>query len=198
MKPKDLTIEALENAIDLPAEKWHGKCSELAWAAIGVLGHGDYAYGHYGGHVDPNGYWGSRPIFAMRHGWVLLESGRILDPTRWSFENVEPYIYIGSAKDYDEGGNAVRSMIRRPCPSADKGEPVNLKETLASKLLFEKVTGTPFEKITREQACWVANLSYDELDFAVGAIYETLIANGMQVFIPIDNYNRAKREGRVK
>lgn len=197
MKPEDLTIEKLEAAYGKPASEWHGKCSELAWAAIAVLGQGNYAYGHYHGPVDTDGYWTDRSF--QRHGWVLLDDGRILDPTRWSFENVEPYIYIGRNKtDYDEGGNALRSMLEQPCPSPSEGTPIQLKEVMASASLFEHLTKTPFDKMTREQVVWVANLSYQRLDFAVASIYATLIANDMRVFIPIDNYNRAVREGRIK
>ncbi len=197
MNPEDLTIEAIEEYYELPAEKWHGRCSELAHAAIGVLEQGHYAYGHYLGHVDPDGHWGDRGLH--RHGWVLLDDGRIVDPTRWSFENVKPYIYIGdNDADYDEGGNRLRGALARPCPSAKDGELANLEEVMASAMLFEHLTSTPFAEMTRAQAVWVANLSYADLGFAVASIYETLITNGMKVFIPVDNYNMAVREGRVK
>jgi len=123
LKPEDLTIEALESSVNLAAELWHGKCSELAWAAIELLGHGDYAYGHYLGYVDPKGYWGKYSPFSMRHGWALLEDGRILDPTRWSFENVEPYIYVGDAKDYDEGGTNCVACCEDPALQPTKVSP---------------------------------------------------------------------------
>ena len=197
MKPEDLTIEMLEEAWEHPAEEWHGKCSQLAHTAIAVLGHGNYAYGHYHGDVDPDGFWENRAF--QRHGWVLLDDGRVLDPTRWSFENVEPYIYIGeNDSDYDEGGNAVRTAFRMPCPNVEDGDPADLEEIMSSRYFFEELTGTPFNKITRQQAAWVASESYDRLGFAVAPVYETLIANDLQVFIPIDNYNRAVREGRIK
>ncbi len=197
MNPEDLTIEAIEEYYELPAEKWHGRCSELAHAAIDILERGNYAYGHYLGRVDPEGYWDARGV--LRHGWVLLDDGRIVDPTRWSFENVEPYIYIGENDgDYDEGGNKLRTALTQPCPSAKDGELANLEEVMCSATLFEHLTSTPFAEMTRDQAVWVANLSYGDLDFAVASIYSTLIAGGMEVFIPIDNYNMAVREGRIK
>ena len=198
MKPEDLTVEDLEIETHIPSYKWHGKCTLIAHSAHGFVG-GHEVYGKYEGRVDEDGYWGDRRALPNNHGWVLLDDGRVLDPTRWSFENVEPYIYIGSDEDYDEGGNRMRSVFQRPCPSAEDGQPLaNLKEVFASAPLFERLTKTPFEKITRDQACWVANLSYDELDLAVASIYETLIANKMKVYIPIDNIKRAIREGRIK
>ena len=199
MKPENLTIETLEKALDAPAQKWHGQCSAIAHAAVDVLENGHYIYGDYVGHMDKDGYWAGRAAMGgTHHAWVLLGDGRVLDPTRWSFENVEPYIYIGSDEDYDEGGNQMRAAFRRPCPSAEDGPLANLKDVFGSAPLFERMTKTPFEEMTRDQACWVANMPYDELDFAVASIYETLIANKMGVYIPIDNRKRAIREGRIK
>lgn len=196
MKPEDLTIEALEQSVGERAFMWHGRCTFIAHHACKFIG-GHEIYGSYLGHVDKDGYWGSRRTLPNNHGWVLLDDGRVLDPTRWSFENVEPYIYIGSGKDYDEGGNQMRAAFREPCPNVKDGRPANMKEVFASAPLFEHLTGTPFDEMTREQAVWVANSPYDELDFAVASVYETLIANHMTAFIPIDNLRRAQREGRV-
>ncbi len=198
MKPEDLTIEDIENKLDLPTEHWHGKCTLIAHYAHWFIG-GHEIYGKYQGPIDEDGYWENRRALPNNHGWVLLDDGRILDPTRWSFENVEPYIYIGkNDDDYDEGGNNMRAAFRQPCPSARDGRPANMKEVVASAPLFERLTNAPFNEMTIEQALWVANTPYDELDFAVASIYETLIANKMGAFIPIDNIKRAIREGRIE
>lgn len=197
MKPEDLTIEDIEQSVGNPTSDWHGACTLIAHHAWKLVG-GHEIYGKYQGRVDKDGYWGGRRTLPNNHGWVLLDDGRILDPTRWSFENVEPYIYIGSGGDYDEGGNNMRAAFRQPCPSAENGRPANMKEVVASAPLFEHLTDTPFDEMTCEQAVWVANAPYEELDFAVASIYETLIANKMGAFIPIDNLKRAIREGRVK
>jgi len=198
MKPEDLTIEELERALDMSADQWHGKCTLIAHYACKLVG-GHEIYGSYLGPVHKDGYWGNRRMLPNNHGWVLLDDGRVLDPTRWSFEHKDPYIYIGkNDDDYDEGGNKMRAAFRSPCPSADQGRPANLKEVLCSAPLFEQLTNTPFDKITIEQAAWVANTPYDELDFAVAPIYETLIQNEMDAYIPIDNLRRAQREGRIK
>lgn len=37
-----------------------------------------------------------------RHCWILLENGKILDPTRWVFEGTKPYIYCGENDFYIE------------------------------------------------------------------------------------------------
>jgi len=63
--------------------------------------------------------------------------------------------------------------------------------------LFEHLTDTPFSKITWAQAHWVASLTFEELDFSVADIYETLKDNELKALIPHDNWLRAVREGRI-
>jgi hypothetical protein len=197
MKPEEITIESLEEASGIPVDKWHGKCALLAHCAAELLHEECHElYGHYKGEIDETGYWTNRII--TRHGWVLLEDGRVLDPTRWSFENVEPYIYLEyNDEDYDEGGDKLREDLEKPCPPPD-GKLANMKECLASAPLFERLTKTQFDKLTVNQVGWVANLSYHSLDFAVGHIYKTLIENNFGAIIPLDNKQRAIREGRLK
>lgn len=101
MKPEDLTIEAVEKAIGIPSGKWHGRCYEVACLVVKAkLVHGTAVYGHYKGPVAKTGYWASRQdqVF-QRHGWIVLDDDRILDPTRWSFENKKPYLYLFEPPD---------------------------------------------------------------------------------------------------
>lgn len=195
MKPEKLTIKKLEQVSGMKTDQWHGQCTVFSALACSLVG-GHDIYGDYCGPVDSEGYWKNRLGLPIHHGWVLLDDGRILDPTRWSFENIAPYIYLDfNDRDYDEGGNVKRAMFRRPCPGPG-GVLADFKPSTAD-MLFEHLTKTPYEKMTREQAFWVANLGYDELDFAVGGIYETLLDNDMEAAIPIDNLRRARREGRL-
>lgn len=196
MKPEDLTIEDLEKTIGLPSDRWHGKCTLVSAYAQKLVG-GHDVYGDYLGPVDPDGYWGSRRNFPNHHGWVLLNDGRILDPTRWSFEGADPYIYLGhNKKDYDEGSNRMRANLLGPCP-APKGETANLKFAFGAETFFEKLTGTPADELTVNQVHWVANIPYEHLDFAVYPVYQTIVDNKMSAYIPIDNRKRAEREGRL-
>jgi len=202
-KPEDLTIEICEKGIGESAHKWHKRCHEIAHRIVDAgLVEGNVCYGHYLGPVDPDGRWGKRNSFGFqRHGWILLPDGRILDPTRFSFENKEPYLYISNnTNEYDEGGNVFRGVMMQPCPSPDEThskKKLKLKAPIESKRLFEMLTDTPFDKMTFEQFVWVANVPYDQLDFAVGPIYQVLIENSLSALIPIDNKTRAKREGRI-
>ena len=200
MRPSDLIISHIEKAIDLPASEWHGKCTLISQAVVQLgLVTGDAVYGHYRGPVDHSSYWAGRSACGfIQHGWVLLRDGRVLDPTRFSFENADPYIHIGSADpDYDEGGSIWRAITRGPCPEAG-GKPAGMKaRSQIIEGLFEHLTKTPFDKMTWAQAHWVANLSFEELSFALSDIYETLEENEAKALIPHDNWEKALRDGRM-
>lgn len=96
MRPEELTIPLIEKAIQWPVATWEGNCYTVACAIVEAgLIKGRAVYGHYKGPVADTGYWAKRKgqLF-QRHGWIMLEDDRIMDPTRWSFEDKEPYIAI--------------------------------------------------------------------------------------------------------
>jgi hypothetical protein len=95
-KPERLTIAEVERAIGLKTSEWHGNCYSIACSILRAgLVEGRPAYGHYLGPVASTGYWASRRGSKFqRHGWIVLNDGRILDPTRWSFEDKKPYLAI--------------------------------------------------------------------------------------------------------
>jgi len=197
MKPEDLTVKDLEEELDLPTKEWHGKCSLPAHAAVGLLDGAQFIYGHYLGPIATDGYWGKRLGFPNHHGWVLLEDDRVLDPTRWSFENKKPYIYIGENDgDYDEGGDFIREKMVQPCPKA-QGNKVNLNISEPERVIIEKLVGMDISEVGSFQLHWLANLPYKSLDWAVGPVYDILIRHNLRAFIPIDNLRRASREGRI-
>lgn len=198
MKPENLTIEHLEKASGKPADTWHGACTLLAAHACEAVG-GAEVYGMYAGPVSLDGYWGDRPQL-NHHGWVQLEDGRILDPTRWSFENVKPYVYISEPSDeYDEGSDGLRMRLMKPCPDPSGTLP-GIEFRAAEKTLIERLTGTHASEVSLGQLVWMANLPYQilEQNLATGVVYTMLIANDLSAFIPLDNKLRAIREGRIE
>ncbi len=201
MRPSKLRVSHIEKAIGLPASEWHGKCMLISKSVVELdLVTGAAVYGHYLGPVDPSSFWATRSACGfIQHSWVLLRGGRILDPTRFSFENVDPYIHVGQVKpDYDEGGNIWRASMRKPCPEANGGKPAGMKAgSRIDEELFEHLTNTPFAKMTWAQAHWVANLTHEELDFSLTAIYKTLEENEAKALIPHDNWLKALRDGRI-
>ena len=196
-------LKALEEATKLPTSEWHGKCYQMACAMVNhKIAVGDPVYGHWLGPIDPTGYWKERhgsPF--VQHGWVLVPNGTIIDPTRWSFENVDPYIYIGPADHYDEGGNALRLSFERPCPTYVKPEDVTkdyqktvsldgLKEPALSFVLV--MMGNP-PGITSEMLFWLANLAPQRLGEHQDAIYSFLLDVELQAAIPMDNFRAWER-----
>lgn len=100
-KPDDLSIAQVERALGEKAEKWVARCYEIAGRIVAAgLVQGVAVYGHWKGPVDRHSHFGSRRNLPfIRHGWIQLDDGRVLDPTRWVFENARPYLYLGSPDD---------------------------------------------------------------------------------------------------
>lgn len=203
VEPEDLTVEDLEDLLDEDAMEWEGQCYRLAHAASKLV-KGRPVYGHYTGPVNEWGYWGDRAgLPFQQHGWVQLPDGRVLDPTRWLFEGADPYVYIGSDEDYDEGGNVFRSLLMKPPPRwGDEKRTVELSfsgaaaKAVRSLLGPEEVRGSGgVVKMNLGQAMWLANLPYDILSPHQKEIYDALIEKSLAAFIPLDNRLRAEAEG---
>jgi len=193
-----LTIEQCEQAIGIPAERWKGRCYEISCKIVeaGIVT-GRAVYGHYLGEVAKDGYFGHRSDLPFQgHGWILAAGHTLIDPTRWVFENVEPYLYIADEDDdvvidtYDEGGNLWReaNMIDPPPADAD-GEIVDVAE-LAETYAFDHVKQllNDVDYITTEHVFWLANLPPRILgDMFIIDIYVWIIGLGHGAFIPLDN-----------
>lgn len=98
-----LDIHKVADDIDFPIKDWPGKCYQVACALVdGGIVDGDAIYGHWVGPIHPKA-----PVFGgqnrpfTHHGWILMEDGTVVDPTRWVFENAKPYIFIGKPPEDD-------------------------------------------------------------------------------------------------
>lgn len=204
-----ITLQQLERAFGMPAKKWAGKCYGVACAASRLIARSRPICGHYLGKVCPTSMFATSALAGfVQHGWVLLKDGHVLDPTRWVFEGKKPYIYVGSAKDYDEGGNAHRTTMLGKPPEFDPDEKVVKIGTvmLASEpwcfvervLRLDRITEEDYEPGTVNvgQLHWLANLDPHTMEGHARAIYKMLKKLNLVGFIPIDN-RRAAEEGRV-
>jgi hypothetical protein len=103
-KPKELpTLAECEKVLGEKAEKWVARCYEISCRIVAAgLVDGVAVYGHWTGDVASGSYFATRSarLPFVNHGWILLKDGRVLDPTRWVFENVAPYLYIGEEPDH--------------------------------------------------------------------------------------------------
>lgn len=189
-----LTVETVRDAIGIPVDQWPSNCYAIAYQIVDAdLVKGVPRYGHYYGPVAAGS------IFAYRaqrlpfipHGWVELTGSRdgVLDPTRWVFEDRDPYIFIGAGDEYDAGGNRWRRATMQPPPAYD---PEDRRVPLAFDRAVEDAVlallGAP-PAITMPMAFWLANLPLDMLHGIARPVYQAFVDAGpaMAALLPIDN-----------
>lgn len=193
------TLEEAEEAIGIPADKWAGRCYEIASAFVkaGIVV-GKPRYGHFVGKVSPDGYFGSRSNHSfVRHGWIDIGDDEVVDPTRFAFENKSPYIYCGcNSGEYDIGGNIFRALMTRPCPEYNKGEAQKKLTFTDSEALLWVTYQLDIDFNRAEnmsvttsmgQLFWLGNLSLDSFNGHERDIYQALINAGLEAIIPLDN-----------
>lgn len=105
------TIDECVRALDWPTEQWRGQCYGVALALVkSKLIPGRAVYGHYYGPIArTSNPFGARAgtNFPVHHGWIIMEDDEtICDPTRWVFEDREPYLYYLNPCHCDDYGQA--------------------------------------------------------------------------------------------
>lgn len=191
-----MEIKIIEQTIGILTADWHGKCHEIASLLLTKnLTTGKLRYGHWLGPVHPNSIFACYPHGLVHHGWIEREDGSIVDPTRFEFEQLAPYIYMGKNDYYDAGGNQIKLANLRPSPpwnQSDKRELVILKDNnhILSKFIKENIDCRSTKDtiiIQVMQACWLANLPLQILEDAAKPVYAALIEAGEVGLIPYDN-----------
>lgn len=99
----NLTVADCVQAIGESAHAWKGRCHEIAARihAAGLVA-GRVVYGHWRGPISPRSHFASyRSLPFVHHGWIVTDedSGTVFDPTRWVFEAVRPYLFVGEPPD---------------------------------------------------------------------------------------------------
>jgi hypothetical protein len=197
VEPEFLTVADVAAAFADEPPRWVAQCYGVALSIVGSgLAEGRAAYGHYygpiarGSHFEPHA---ERPF--QRHGWVLLADGRILDPTRWVFEAVEPYLCLIAPSDqrhaqYDEGGDRVRSTMGSPAPPAEPAARLLLGDLdEASALVVADLIGH-LPPVSHQQAAWISSRSLLDLGDAARPILASIDDAGWSAFIPVDHRAR--------
>lgn len=200
MKTKTkLSVKDTEKILNLPVESWKGKCHWIATRLVEFDAiRGRAVYGHWIGQISPKSFYKARRHMPfVQHGWIIAEDNTIVDPTRWVFEAIEPYIYYGGDAeddielfDYDEGGNKWREAIIKPVPKFNK------KERIYSVVLSDDAQGflsellsqhNWFDTVSHDQMFWLANLPLNFFGPYVKEIYQWIVGVGLVALIPIDN-----------
>lgn len=200
----------LASMIDIPLDRWPGNCHQVASAVrdlVPVRGM-RLARGHWLGDVSRRSVYHQAPL---QHSWLLLEDGRILDPTRWAITSPGwPEIYCGPCDHYDEGARALAMAMPPPLPGASDGfdmlvsrlSPEGCRE-LDRLLAAGRSDGRSVATIVADGDPPVRpslvrlsdNLrmaARDDPDRVAGAggLYRFIADNGGKALLPIDSWNR--------
>lgn len=200
IKYKRPTVAEAEKAIGLTADRWKGNCYGIACAFVDKkLVEGVAVYGHWLGTVDVSSmFFPTSGLGFIQHGWIVMPHGKICDPTRWEFEGVSPYVYVGpNGGNYDEGGNQWREALMHPPPKFDIEEKtfeitseVMNSETwnfVEKKLELDYDSDQPIGVLTVRQLMWLANLSPRTLGQHAGVVLDALRKLDLHAFMPVDN-----------
>jgi len=181
--------------IGIPLEDWPGNCYAIACKIVetGLIeGSSKAVYGHWRGDIRPASMFYSTysRVGFVRHGWIRMATGMIIDPTRWVFEVKAPYIWAGMQGDeYDEGGNQLRQAMENPPPEYDpQARTVDLDWTgleCFTEEIYNLLGYTP--EIQLNHLFWLANLSLYTLGDLAVPVYELLVQNNFEALIPLDN-----------
>jgi hypothetical protein len=179
------------------AETWPGRCFEIACRLLdtGVDAHA--VYGLYSGWVSPAGYYAGRAhIGHHRHGWLVLADGRVFDPTRWVFENVAPYLFVGfdERDEYDVEMRRLRRALgfdAEQCPPFAAGGPMtrppaNLGgDPVVLAFVGQHCPGALGGVVSFDQLHWLAHQDPAFLGEAARPLFEAIVRAGYQACIPL-------------
>ena len=197
-------VTEVAKIIGVPVEEWKGNCHGISSLLLEhKLVVGKLRYGHWIGPVREKTLFSKYPRGIVRHGWVELENGTIVDPRRYIFEGVEPYIYVGKNDHYDAGGNRFRQSLMKPAPKYSKDErqvTLKIRRIVARKILEDMLDTTSHFGViyaTIKQVFWLANLPLDTFSGFAKPIYEAIMEVGYGAFIPIDNKTMVMEEPQI-
>jgi hypothetical protein len=201
----------------LPADWWEARSSTplASWvfncygAACEMQRHsmlpGRPRYGAWTGPIAPGSpFRQDAPI--TRHGWLELPDGRVADPTRWVFEAVPPYVYVGPNDHYDLGNDRLRQAAHHnqpfpesECPDCGERGCATIGMEL-TRLFAEEIGAETIEvdedlpigrnncRITVDQLFWIANLPIARLRRMMDSrmVLKAIMRNGQTATIPLD------------
>lgn len=189
-KYKSMTMSEIAEVINSPLDHWAGNCYGIASRMVehGLV-KGKVVYGKFLGDSSKGLF---KDTVIPNHAWVVTPDNKIVDPTRWVFDDVAPFMFETDVKDnhYDRGSNMLKEAFRTPPPEYNEDEKTfDVNDTridfiMALYLANQKVV----RKISVSQVVWLSSLSLMTLGSNAHDIFSWIENNGMRAFIPIDNY----------
>jgi hypothetical protein len=209
-----LSMASIGERIAVPVEDWPGRCFEIASKIVDSFDWQDAVavYGHYRGPISRKcTLFHGKPV--VHHGWILLKTGVIVDPTRWVFEARAPYVAVFrpwqrehldvfASMEYDEGGEVFNDMLRGERPEFSPDAPcVSLvgdeENTATVRAVMGRLLGTLLtrDRLSVDELRWLAKTPYSKLGDGASVLYPWLVNAGHRALIPIDYLRRAQRNG---
>jgi hypothetical protein len=188
-----LDPQAIGRVIGILPAKWNGRCHEVASLILdnGII-EGELCYGIYHGKISEDSTWsfcGGRKNL-VRHGWILLKSGAIYDPTRWCFFGYHPAIYVGPDTDYDHGANQLKQTLGICTPPAAGKTDIIVRMSGDKAKNVCSLLGIPHTNeipMSYAQCGWLCSRPLQTISNFAADLYTQVIALGHKVLIPIDN-----------
>jgi hypothetical protein len=184
-----ITVSKCERGIGIGAYEWPGRCHEIALMLVKFdVVKGAARYGVYWGPIAKRGRFAGRPF--SRHGWIERPRGGIIDPTRWVFEDVNPYIFVCDKRDpkveqYDLGGSRLHGLGTDP--PEHTGESYNGNRVVFPKRLHAWLHMTfGRTELDRTQLFWLAAQPPCVLNKQAAAIYAAFADAGHLAWVPFD------------
>lgn len=190
-------LDSVCDKMNFPLSEWAGQCYAVS---VSLLDYGiikGYArYGSYTGYIDPESmfYDECHESGVSRHGWIELEDGTIVDPTRWVFEHKEPYIYVGKNDCYEADPYTSYDIHRQhEKPPVYKKSSTNVVLSISdsARHMMHKVLREDRDEnsFTRAQLFWLCKANPIEYGVYRVEIYEALKKAGMRPHILEINWN---------
>ena len=181
-------INKIAKQINFPTKKWEGNCHGVATQIVesGMID-GKVERGYWKGDVSKRSIFYGKPL--IPHSWIRMSNGKIADPTRWCFEQVTPYIFVGGNDYYDVGGNDFRMENMTPCPEFNPShKECKIKFPKSCNKFVMNLIGNP-PYLTINHAMWISNLSLKVLSPYAKEIFTAFDKAKEGCLIPMDNYN---------
>lgn len=195
MKDKKLNVSYVAKLIGSPVADWPGACSTIANKMLeNEVCEGKLRYGAWHGVVSPNCklfYKTYKNIGWVRHGWIVKSDGSIVDPTRWVFEALKPYIYQGVNDCYDAGFNQIKLKNEKPAPAWDSTQrpclDLSKMDDATANFIQALLDDRQHNVLSLGQNFWLANLSLSRMAPFEREIITALDKQGFGAHVPIDN-----------
>jgi hypothetical protein len=192
------TIDEAASTIGIPAPEWASRCYEIATkiAASGLMqavadefGAIRVNYGVYAGPVAATSIFARNPF--PRHGWLELDSGPVIDPTRWVFEATSPHVAVEDIDQYDLGAFRTKAAFSRTVPPFSREGAHEFKCSMSVAHALDRMLGREGHVVHsgflgRAQALHVASEHPARFERHAVAVFDAFDANGLSALVPVD------------